>query len=143
MLKIIPRSNIYESNDEPPYETNGRVIPIIGNKPIVIDMLYNCWNKRTPIIPPTAYLSVILLVLLEYPIKVKSKYDIINIKIIEPIKPVLEAYTANIKSVCISGKYMGVLFIPCPVMPEEPIAISEFFNWSPLDDDQLVILSIR
>ena len=93
--------------------------------------------------PPIAYLSVKLLVLFTELIKVKSKNSIINRRLIVPMKPVFDANTANMKSVCISGKYIGVLFIPCPVKPEEPIAIKEFLSWSPLDEDQLVILSIR
>ena len=43
---------------------NGRVIPIIGSNPIVIDIFCTCWNKSTAIIPPMAYLSVKLVVLL-------------------------------------------------------------------------------
>ena len=107
---------------------NGRVIPIIGSRPIVIDMLYICWNNRTAIIPPIAYLSVRLLVLFTELINVRSKNNIINKRLIAPIKPVFEVNTAKIKSVCISGKYIGVLFMPCPVKPEEPIAIREFLN---------------
>ena len=56
---------MYESSDEPPYDINGKVIPIIGSSPIVIEILYICWKRRTPIIPPMAYLSVVLDVLLE------------------------------------------------------------------------------
>ena len=116
---------------------------MIGSSPMVIDMLYICWNKRTAIIPPIAYLSDKSLVLFAELIRVKSKNNMITNNPIEPISPVFDANTAKIKSVCISGKYIGVLFIPCPVKPDEPIAINEFFNCNPVDDDQLVILSIR
>ena len=95
---------------------------------MVIDILYICWNNNTEMIPPMAYLSVKFFVLLTEFINVKSKYIIIKISDIEPINPVLDANTANIKSVCISGKYIGVLFIPWPVNPDEPMAIREFLN---------------
>ena len=122
---------------------NGSVIPIIGSNPIVIDILYICWNKSTAIIPPIAYLSGNSFVLFTELINVKSKNNIIISNVIEPIRPVLDANTAKIKSVCISGKYIGVSFMPCPVNPDDPIAIREFLSWSPLEEDQLVILSIR
>ena len=83
---------------------NGRVIPIIGSKPIVIEILYICWNSNTAMIPPIAYLSVRVLVLLTELINVKSKNNIIIINPREPMKPVFEVNTAKIKSVCISGK---------------------------------------
>ena len=121
---------------------NGRVIPIIGSNPIVIEMLYICWNKSTEIIPPIAYLSVNPFVLLTELINVISKSNIVINRHIEPISPVFDANTAKIKSVCISGKYIGVLLIPCPVSPDEPMAINEFLSWRPLDVDQFVIRSI-
>ena len=122
---------------------NGRVIPIIGSSPIVIEILYICWNSSTAIIPPIAYLSGNSFVLFTEFISVRSKNNIMIIKPNEPIRPVFDANTAKIKSVCISGKYIGVLFIPCPVKPEDPMAINEFLSCSPSDEDQLVILSIR
>ena len=75
--------------------------------------------------------------------KYNDENNIIINRLIEPIKPVLDANTEKIKSVCISGKYIGVLLIPCPVNPDEPIAIREFLNCSPSEEDQFVILSIR
>lgn len=39
ILKIIPKRSIYDKSDDPPYEINGRVIPIMGNNPIVIEIL--------------------------------------------------------------------------------------------------------
>ena len=57
-----------------------------------------------------------------------SKYIISAINEIEPNKPKLDANTANIKSVCGSGKYIGVLFHPLPNNPTEPIAIITFLN---------------
>ena len=90
-----------------------------------------------------AYLSIRVLVLLTELIKVRSKNNIMRIKANEPIRPVFDVNTAKMKSVCISGKYIGVLLMPCPVSPEEPMAINEFLNCNQLDDDQLVILSIR
>ena len=54
--------------------------------------------------PPTAYLSLKLLVLLTDEIIVKSKKIIMIIKEMAPISPVLEVKTEKIKSVCISGK---------------------------------------
>ena len=72
-----------------------------------------------------------------------SKYIINASKIITPINPKFEANTANIKSVCISGKYSGVLLKPCPNNPPDPIAVNPLVNCNPLELDQLSILSIR
>ena len=41
-LNIIPSSNMYDSNELPPYDKNGNVIPMIGVSPTVIDILYIC-----------------------------------------------------------------------------------------------------
>ena len=54
----------------------------------------------------------------------------------EPIKPVLLAYTAKIKSVCGSGKYIGVLLKPYPMNPPEPIDAIPCSNWNPDELDQ-------
>ena len=59
-------------------------------------------------IPPIAYLSYILLVLLTVDIRFISNVTIRVIKRRLPNKPKLEAKTPNIKSVCSSGKYIGV-----------------------------------
>ena len=74
-------------------------------------------------------------------IRVKSKNSIIINKLNEPISPVLDENTAKIKSVCISGKYIGVLFSPYPIRPPLPIAVIPFSNWYPLPLDQSSNLS--
>ena len=71
----------------------------------------------------------------------KSKKVIKPISIIEPINPKLLEYTANIKSVWGSGKYIGVLFKPYPINPPLPIAVIPFSNWYPLPLDQSSNLS--
>ena len=57
-----------------------------------------------------------------------GEYTIIPIRIMTPTRPKLDAYTANIKSVDDSGKYIGVLFNPYPNNPPDPIAESPFSN---------------
>ena len=71
----------------------------------------------------------------------KSKKVINTIKVAEPKKPKLLANTANIKSVCGSGKYIGVLFIPYPKSPPLPIDVIPFSSWYPLPLDQSSNLS--
>ena len=107
-----------------------------------MDMLYICWKTNTATIPPIAYLSVKFSVLLTVDINTSSKYIINDTRINPPIKPKLETNMENIKSVCISGKYIGVLLNPCPVNPLEPIAINELLSCNPLLLVQLRILSI-
>ena len=143
ILNSIPTSIIYDNNDEPPYEINGKVIPIIGSKPIVIPIFCICWKSNTAIIPPTDSLSLIFGVFDDSDMIFKSKYIISPIRRKEPINPKFDAYTANIKSVCISGKYIGVLLNPCPNIPADPMAVNPFVNCSPLELDQFSILSIR
>ncbi len=55
---------MYDKRDDPPYDIKGRVIPIIGSNPIVIEILYTCWNNSTPMIPAIVYLSISFNVLL-------------------------------------------------------------------------------
>ena len=76
-------------------------------------------------------------------INTSSKYMINDTRINPPIKPKLETNTENIKSVCISGKYSGVLLKPCPNNPPDPIAVNPLVNCNPLELDQFSILSIR
>ena len=38
--------------DEPPTETNGSGMPVIGAIPIVIALLTNTWNRNMKAIPP-------------------------------------------------------------------------------------------
>ena len=59
---------------------NGNVIPIIGRRPIVIDMFCTCWNTNTAIIPPIVYLSVISVVFDTICINVISKNTINKIR---------------------------------------------------------------
>lgn len=99
---------MYDNRLDPPYDIKGRVIPIIGSNPNVIDILCICWNNSTDIIPAINSLSLSLYDLLANPIILISKYIINPIRINAPISPKFDANTANIKSVCISGKYIGV-----------------------------------
>ena len=55
---------------------NGSVIPIIGSRPIVIDILYICWNNKTDIMPPIEYLSVKFFVLFTEFIRISPKKSI-------------------------------------------------------------------
>ena len=109
---------------------------------MVIPIFCNCWYISIPIIPLIIYLLILLGLSIASLISFKSKNVIKPIRIIDPTKPKLLEYTANIKSVWGSGKYNGVLLNPWPNIPADPIAISELFNWSPLLLDQLVNLSI-
>lgn len=121
---------------------NGSVIPMIGSSPIVIDIFWICWNNKTAIIPPIIYLSVVSVVFDTIVIKLISKNIIKLISNRAPINPKHELNTVNMKSVCISGKYIGTEFNPCPNNPAEPIAIKELDNCIPLLLDQFNILSI-
>ncbi len=48
---------IYESNDEPPYDKNGKVIPVIGKRPRTIPIFQTCWKIKSPKMPAVKYLS--------------------------------------------------------------------------------------
>ena len=108
---------------------NGSVIPVIGNKPKVILIFWNCWYIIIPIIPINIYLSSKFIFFFIRLISVKSNKAIISNRKIEPMKPNIELYVVKIKSVLDSGKYNGKLFIPYPTKPLDAITIKEFSNW--------------
>lgn len=143
IFRIIPIRSIYDNRLDPPYDMNGRVIPVIGRRPIVIEIFWICWNISIPTIPNNIYLSVSLIFLLAINNTLISKYTMIARRITTPIKPKFDANTAKIKSVEDSGKYIGVLLKPCPNIPADPIAAKAFSNWRPEPFFQANSLSSR
>lgn len=122
---IIPNKIMYDIKLLPPYDINGRVIPVIGNKPIVMEMFCICWYIRAPAIPDiTALLVLVFNIIIS-----KQVIDIIKIRI--PVSPYILENEEKIKSVCPSGKYNSILAIPFPNNPLDPIDITEFSNWIP------------
>src|SRR5919108_283533 len=51
MLSRIPVARNDAISDEPPYETNGNGIPVMGEMPIVMPMLTNPWNANIETMP--------------------------------------------------------------------------------------------
>ena len=84
---------------------NGRVIPVIGSKPIVIDIFCICWYIISPINPIIIYLLILFLDFIDILINSISKSIIVIMSSRLPINPRLLAITLKIKSVCASGKY--------------------------------------
>lgn len=51
MLRRIPTPASPTTRLEPPYETNGRVIPVSGAMPITAAMLISAWPQTSVVMP--------------------------------------------------------------------------------------------
>ena len=51
---------MYESNEDPPYDNIGKVIPVIGSNPRIMPMFHVFWKIRQPNVPMINVLSRIL-----------------------------------------------------------------------------------
>jgi len=89
---------------EPPYESIGIGTPTIGIKPVIIAQLIKKYRKiRTEIAPQAIELNR-LLEINDVWAEIIIKYIKIEKINIPPINPVSSSNTANIKSLCFSGK---------------------------------------
>ena len=87
----------------PPFEKNGRGIPVTGIIPIVIPTFSKIWIKISPAMPVTNRLIKVLFDDLAIFINLNIRMVNKAIIIIAPINPSSSAKTENIKSVSFSG----------------------------------------
>ena len=65
-FSIIPILVIETSSDEPPYEMNGKVTPVIGNNPTTTPRFNRVWNISKKHNPNTKYLPNKSLILIAF-----------------------------------------------------------------------------
>ena len=134
MLRRTPAEASETTRLEPPYETNGSVIPVNGARPSTAARLMSACPQTSAVMPaarsfPNGSLQRIAI---RNPASARTANA--QITSVTPMRPSSSPMTAKIMSVCASGRYE--IFptpspSPAPVTPPEPIQMVACTIWKP------------
>ena len=103
-----------DTNELPPKETNGRVVPVTGSSPVLTLAFIKNWMKIIKATANTKRLASVLFTLIATRTNLNTSSDRIIITILTPKNPSSSPMKANIKSVLSAGKKSKCDCVPLP-----------------------------